>query len=108
MVRTQQLQRKKLPPDQIPPHGVGQIHPLELIAADPFDHFLTVSCRIVYDLKRDVQAMEDRIPIIIHQQPPAPDGYWVSTARVKDLRLQLFYGLRPIWQYQLTIFLTNL
>lgn len=108
MVCTQQFQYKELPPDQIPPHGVRQICSPELIAADPFNHFLAVSCRIVYDLKRDVQAMEDRIPIIIHQQPPAPDGYWVSTARVKNLRLQLFYGLRPIWQYQLTVFLTNL
>lgn len=38
----QQLQGEVLPSDQIASHSIGEIRPLELIAANPVDHFLAV------------------------------------------------------------------
>ena len=63
----QQLQGEVLPSDQIASHSIGEIRPLELIAADPVDHFLAVSGRAVYNTEWDVQAMKYLIPVIVHQ-----------------------------------------
>lgn len=104
----EQLQGEILPPDQITPHGIREIRPLELVAADPVDHFLAVSGRTVYNVEWNVQAMEDLIPVIIHQQPPAPDIYRFSAAKTADLFLHGSYHVLPPRLYHLPVLFPDL
>ena len=80
----EQLQGQVLPSDQIASHNAGEVRPPELIAADPVDHFRTVSGRAIYNAKREMQAVKDGISVIIHQQTLTPDIYWFSTAKPED------------------------
>ena len=104
----QQLQGEVLPSDQIASHSIGEIRPLELIAANPVDHFLAVSGRAVYNAEWDVQAMKYLIPVIIHQQPPAPDIYRFSAAKTDDLLLHALYHILSGRLYHLPVFLPEL